>query len=295
MVGTYLCERLLKEGHDVIGVDWRPNKWNEGVNAITINIDLRDKARVLSVLPSGIDIIVHLAANARVHDLVLDPSLARDNFETLFSILEYARESGIKRFMFASSREVYGDTSQNIHFEGGVKIKNCKSPYAASKISGEAMIYSYQQCYRIDFCIFRYSNIYGMYDESNRVVPLFIKNCKIGEDLVIFGKNKILDFTYIVDAIDGTVLLLNKFNTIKNEVYNLATGYGVSLLELAKIIKAEMNSDSRICIGSSRIGEVTKDIADISKIKAVTGYNPKVFIQEGVKKSIKWYQGNIFR
>ncbi len=293
MVGTYLCRQLLREGHEVVGVDWKPNKWNKEVGAVTINIDLRDKARVLSVFPNDIDIIVHLAANTRVHDLVLNPSLARDNFETLFNILEYARESGIKRFMFASSREVYGSTSHNIHFEDETQIKNCESPYAASKISGEAIIYSYQQCYGIDFCIFRYSNIYGMYDKSNRVVPLFIKNCKIGENLIIFGKDKILDFTYITDAVDGTVLLLNKFDTVKNEIYNLATGYGVSLFELAKLIKAEMNSDSRICVRSSRIGEVAKDIADISKIKAVVEYTPKIFIREGIKKSIEWYQDNV--
>jgi UDP-glucose 4-epimerase len=294
MVGTYLCEQLLREGHEVIGIDWKPNEWSRKVDGVTINIDLRDKSCILSVLPSDIDIIVHLAANARVNDLVFNPSLARDNFETLFNMLEYARENGIKRFMFASSREVYGNNSQVIHFEDEFRIKNCESPYAASKISGEAMINSYQQCYGVNFCIFRYSNIYGMYDKSNRVIPLFIGNCRADKDLIIFGKDKILDFIYIADAVRGTVLLLNEFDTVKNEAYNLATGYGVSLLELAKLIKAEMNSGSRICIKSLRTGEIDKGIADISKIKAVVGYTPKILIQEGIKKSIDWYRGNIY-
>jgi len=293
MIGTHLCEQLLKERHEVIGVDWKPNRWNKGVDAITINVDLRDKFRVLSILPKNIDIVIHLAANARVHDLVIDPSLARDNFEILFNTLEYARESGIKRFMFASSREVYGNTGHIIHSEDEVLTKNCESPYTASKIGGEALVHSYQQCYGIDFCIIRYSNVYGMYDESNRIIPLFIRRCKANEDLTVFGKDKLLDFTYITDAVDNTILLLNKFDAVKNEVYNLATGDGTSLLELAKLIKAETNSNSQIHVEPSKTGEVIKYIADISKIKSVIGYVPKVFIQEGVRRSLKWYRNNV--
>lgn len=290
MVGTHLCERLLGEGHDVVGVDWKPNEWNKEVDALTLGVDLRDKAKVLRTLPKDLDVIVHLAANARVHDLVVDPSLARDNFEVLFNVLEYARENGIKRFMFSSSREVYGNTSRTIHSEDEALSKNCESPYTASKIGGEALVHSYQQCYGIDFCIFRYSNVYGMYDRSNRVVPLFIKRCRANEELTVFGGDKLLDFTYITDVVDGTILLLSEFNKVKNEVYNLASGEGTSLLELAELIKSETNSDSQIQVEPSRTGEVVKYIADISKIKAAIEYTPKVPTQEGIKKSLEWYQ-----
>lgn len=292
-VGTHLCGRLLKEGHTVVGVDRNPNKWNKEINEITINVDLRDKSRILSILPKDVDIIIHLAANARVHDLVIEPSLARDNFETLFNTLEYARQNGIARFMFASSREVYGNTDPIIHTEDEAQIENCESPYTASKIGGEALIHSYQQCYKIDFCIFRYSNVYGMYDGSNRIIPLFIRCCSLNEDLKVFGQDKILDFTYITDAVDGTILLLNKFDTIKNEVYNLATGEGTSLVKLAELIRAKMNSKNQIHIQPSRTGEVIKYVADISKIKTMVGYMPRVFIQEGVMRSVEWYQNNV--
>ncbi len=292
-VGTHLCERLLQEGHEVIGVDWKLNKWNKEVDAITINIDLRDKSRVLSMLPKDVDIIIHFAANARVHDLVINPFLARDNFEILFNVLEYARENGIRRFMFASSREVYGNTDHIIHSEDEALTKNCESPYTASKIGGEAIVHSYQQCYGIDFCIFRYSNVYGMYDESNRIIPLFIRYCRANKDLTVFGEDKLLDFTYITDAVDGTILLLNKFDAVKNEVYNLATGEGTSLLGLAEFIKTEINSDNQIHVKSPRTGEVIKYIADISKIKLVIEYAPKVLIREGVKRSLEWYQNNV--
>ena len=289
-VGTHLCERLLKEGHEVIGVDWRPNKWNKEVEALTLDADLRDKAKMLVTLPSDPDVIVHLAANARVHDLVVNPTLARDNLEMLFNILEYARENTIKRFIFASSREVYGNTNRILHSEDEALAKNCESPYTASKMGGEALVHSYQQCYGINFCILRYSNVYGMYDESNRIIPLFIRRCRVNEDLTVFGENKLLDFTYITDAVNGTILLLNKFDAIKNEVYNLSTGNGTSLLELAEFIKAETNSENQIHIEPSRTGEVVKYVANISKIKAVVEYKPEVLIQEGVKRSVDWYQ-----
>ena len=292
-IGTHLCERLLKEGHEVIGVDWKPNKWNREVDALTINVDLRDKDNILKKCPKNSDVIVHLAANARVYDLVLNPSLARDNFETLFNILEHARKNNIKRFMFASSREVYGNTDRITYSEDEALIKDCESTYTASKIGGEALVCAYQQCYGIDFCIFRYSNVYGMYDGSDRIIPLFIKSCMANEDLTVFGEDKLLDFIYITDAVEGTILLLNKFDIIKNEVYNLGTGDGTSLLELAKLVKAETNSDSQIHIESSRTGEIVRYIADVSKIKAVVEYAPKISIQEGVKRSLVWYQDNI--
>ena len=132
-----------------------------------------------------------------------------------------------------------------------------------------------------------------MYDESSRIVPFFIRRCIENEDLTVFGEDKLLDFTYITDAVEGTILLLNKFDSIKNEVYNLATGDGISLLELAKIIKAETNSGNQIHVEPSRTGEVIKYIADISKIKAAIEYTPKIFIQNGIRRTLTWYQNNV--
>ncbi|HEY4526913.1 MAG TPA: SDR family NAD(P)-dependent oxidoreductase, partial [Candidatus Paceibacterota bacterium] len=109
-IGTRLAETLLGEGFDIIGVDREPNTWNDAVNKKTIILDLRDKERVLKELPKDVDVVIHLAANARVFNLVVDPSLARDNFEMVFNVLEFARQNEIKNFMFSSSREVYGNS-----------------------------------------------------------------------------------------------------------------------------------------------------------------------------------------
>lgn len=290
-IGARLCEKLIEKGFDVIGVDWRKNVWNKEVEARTIHLDLRSSAAIKRELASVIDVdaVIHLAANARVWDLVVDPTLARDNFETLFNILEWTREKRIKKFFFASSREVYGNGKTSVHQEKDALIGGCESPYTASKIGGEALVWSYHRCYGIDFIIFRFSNVYGLYDDSDRSVPLFIRLARENKDIVIFGKDKLLDFTYIDDTVDGIFLGIKKFNKAKNNVINIALGRGETVFNLAKLIKNELNSSSKILFKPSRIGEVVKYVADISLAKRLLGYVPTFSLKDGIEKSIVWY------
>lgn len=287
-VGTRLCERLLTQGFEVIGVDLRPNKWNDIVDGFTIIGDLREKF-TLEGLPANIDIIIHLAANARVYDLVVDPPLARDNLEILFNVLEFSRMNSIRRFIFASSRETYGNSNKAVHSEDEANINNCESPYAASKVGGEALVHSYHQCYGQDFLILRFSNIYGMYDDSDRLIPLFIRSTKEKKDLVVYGKEKLLDFTYIDDAIFGIIKGIENFEQVKNEVFNIASGIGTSIIEVAQLITKYMAGKNRTVIRENRTGEVIRFIADISKAKQRLGYEPQTTITDGIQKAIEWY------
>lgn len=293
-IGTRLCEKLLEEGHDVIGADWEPCKWNTDVEALRIDIDLRHKEE-FHKLPTDVDLIIHLAANARVYELVEHPDRAMDNFIDTFNILEHAREHGIKRAMFASSRETYG----NIHLPDGQKYSEdkahfmtCESPYTASKIGGEALFESYKRCYNIETIIFRFSNVYGMYDDSVRVVPLYFRQANAGETLNVFGKDKCLDFTYIDDAVHGVMQAISKWDIAKNDTYNLAYGQGTTILHLAERMKELLHSDSEIEITEARTGEVTHYIADISKAQQKLGYDPKTPFDEGIEKSVDWYRAN---
>lgn len=293
-IGTRLCERLLADGHTVVGADWEPCQWNAAVEALRINIDLRQKEE-FSKLPTDVELIIHLAANARVYELVEHPERAMDNVTDTFNVLEFARVNGIKRMMFASSRETYG----NIALPAGEKYSEdkahfmtCESPYAASKIAGEALCESYKRCYGIDTIIWRFSNVYGMYDNSVRVVPLYFRQAKAGEPMNVFGKDKLLDFTYIDDCVSGIILGIEKWDTAKNDTYNLAYGQGTTILHLAERMKELLNSDSTINIGVARTGEVTHYIADISKAKRVLGYDPQTPFDRGIEKSVEWYSAN---
>ena len=290
MIGTRLCEKLLEKGHGVVGADWNPNTWQPAIDKLTVSVDLRDgeKLAAESAKLKG-DIIVHLAANARVYDLVERPDLARDNILTTFNALEFARKNGIKRFIFASSRESYGNGPNEIYREDMVRIENCESAYSASKLSGEALVQAYRRCYGIEGIIIRFSNVYGMYDDSDRLVPLYLRQAKRAEPLNVFGKDKSLDFTYIDDAIDGVLLLLEKFEQAKNDTFNIAFGKGEKISDIAELVKKLLKSASPIVLKESRTGEVTRYTADIGKIRGKLGFDPKVSIEEGLRKSAEWY------
>ncbi|MFH1443894.1 MAG: SDR family NAD(P)-dependent oxidoreductase [Candidatus Peregrinibacteria bacterium] len=289
-IGTRLCERLLEQGYEVVGADWEPNKWQPAVEKLTVRIDLRDEKQ-LQAKSSQLqaDTIIHLAANARVYELVEHPDRARDNILSTFNTLEWARKNGAKKFVFASSRETYGNSGADRYSEDMVRVENCESPYTASKLAGEALVESYRRCYEMETSIVRFSNVYGMYDDSQRVVPLFIRQTKKNEPLVIFGKEKKLDFTYIDDAVEGLLLILKSFDKANGQAFNFAYGEAHSIVELAELIKKLMKSSSSIELQSSRTGEVTNYTADISKAKRVLGFDPKVPFLEGVQKSVEWY------
>lgn len=288
-IGTALAERLLSDGYDIYGVDSRRNRWSEKVDNLTTTIDLRSSEE-LGELPGEIDTIVHLAAHARVHKLVENPDRARENFDMTFNILEYARKNGIENIVLASSREVYGNNNKYIYDEEDTYIDECESPYTASKIGSEAITKSYQNCYNINSSILRFSNVYGRYDASDRVVPLFISQAMENEDLVVFGDNKVLDFTYIDDCVNGIYKVLSNFEKAKNTTFNIASGTGSSLVELAKLVLELTNGEGKVEVEQNRTGEVSKYVADISKAKSVIGYQPEYPFAEGIRRSAEWYK-----
>lgn len=288
MIGTRLCEALIKRGYKVTGIDKNRNVWNKAVDFLTIKFDLL-RGHFPHTVPK-VDCIIHLAANARVYNLVKDPILARDNFEMTFNTLEFARKNSIKNFIFASSREVYGNSKKAYHNETDAMIDRCESPYTASKIASEALLQSYHQCYGIDFLIFRFSNVYGMYDQSDRVIPLFIESCLKRKDLKIYGKEKTLDFTYIDDTVSGILLGLKNFFSAKNEVYNLASGCGDSIIHVARLIRKFTKSSNKFFILNNRSGEIIKYIANIQKARKNIGFKPVFSIEDGLSLAVEWYK-----
>src|SRR5215471_8403108 len=209
-IGTNLALRLLENGHDVLGVDKHVNTWTDEFQCL-----LQDLSGRYPPHPGGIggvdypevDIVVHLAANAKVHQLVSQPDRALENALMTFNVLEYCRGAGVP-LVFSSTREVYGDVHR---FEGygedTADFALTESPYSASKIAGEAFTYSYARCYGLRYLVFRFSNVYGRYDNDlhrmSRVLPLFMHQMLRGEPVTVYGEDKVLDFTYIDDCIEG--------------------------------------------------------------------------------------------
>lgn len=287
-IGTRLFEKLLEKGYHVTGFDKKPNIWHSHLNKLTITGNLLNKEDI-DKLPADFDLVIHLAANARVYDLVVSPDLALENIVATYNILEFCRNKNIKNFIFSSSRETYGNREKTIAGEKDVDIRLCESPYAASKISDEALIYSYSKCYGLNYIIFRLSNVYGMYDQSNRFMPLIIGKMQKDKNADIFGKDKVLDFTYIDDCIQGIIKGMENFAKAKNNVFNIGSARGDNLVNVAGIIKNKLSSKSKISVKNNRPGEVVKYIADISKAKKLLGYKPEYNIESGLNSTVDWY------
>ena len=243
--------------------------------------------------PPELDVVIHLAAHAKVHELVEQPDRALENVTMTFNILEFCRHNRLP-IIFSSSREVYGDIHRYITEESHADFAFTESPYSASKIAGEAFIYSYAQCYGLRYLVFRFSNVYGRYDNDiermERVIPLFIRKIRSGEPVTIFGEKKILDFTYVDDCVDGICrgidLLVSGRGS--NHIINLATGRGDSLDTMARYVGEALGIQPDIRFAPMRVGEVTHYVANIGKAFALLGYNPATPLQEGIPKAVEW-------
>jgi UDP-glucose 4-epimerase len=299
-IGSNLGLRLLADGHEVFGIDKRQNPWTEAFPTW-----LQDLAGHYPAFRGGIggveypnvDVVVHLAAHAKVHQLVREPHRALENAIMTFNVLEYARALGLP-LVFSSTREVYGDVHRFEEYaEEAADFAYTESPYSASKITSEAFIYSYARCYGLDYLVFRFSNVYGRYDNDlwrmERVLPLFMHQLSRNEGITIYGGDeKVLDFTFIDDCVDGIArgvyALAEK--RVRNETINLAFGQGNTLVRAAELIADELGVEPQIEIAPSLLGEVTHYVADVSKARELLDWEPQTPLADGIPRSVAWFK-----
>lgn len=296
-IGTNLALRLLRDGHTVFGVDKRPNLWTDTFHYVIqdLSAPYRDfEAGIGSVPYPTADVVVHLAANAKVHELVEHPHRALENITITYNVLEYCRHQQVP-IIFSSSREVYGDIHRYLTEETQADFVYTESPYSASKISGEALIYAYARCYELPYLVFRFSNVYGRYDNDiermERVIPLFIDRMQRGEPVTVYGRDKTLDFTYVDDCVEGIVRGMERLvsGQLANQTINLAYGEGNTLVYMAEVIAQLLDVDAEINVEpAKRPGEVTHYIANIGRARQLLGYTPQVSLAEGLRYTVDW-------
>ena len=290
-IGTNVALALLERGDEVTGIDNRPNTWTDRFRMRLL--DLVDATPAdLKTNPKP-DVVLHFAANAKVFELVEHPSRAMDNVKMLFAVLEYCRAESIP-IIFASSREVYGDIRRHVIDESAADFVVAESPYSASKIAGEAFIYSYARCYRLPYLVFRFSNVYGRYDNDverlERVVPLFIDRIAGDEPITVYGKEKMLDFTYVDDCVNGIIAGADALvsGRVRDETINLASGQGGTLCDLVNLISLGLRKEPRVTYAATRVGEVTRYIADLTKARELLDYRPVTPLSGGIPLALKW-------
>jgi UDP-glucose 4-epimerase len=294
LIGTNLALRLLDEGHDVFGVDKDPNPW---VERVPVRIeDLREPDAAQLGAWGRADVVVHMAARAKVHESVQLPSNALENYTITHRVLEYCRQTGTP-IIFGSSREAYGEQTHFPVPEDAVRLEGAASPYAAAKLADEALIRAYARCYGVPFIIFRFSNVYGRYDDlarNGRFVPLLCERIPRGEPVTIYGPEKTYDFTYIDDAIDGVVRgvdrLVNATSAVSGNAINLAYGAGTTLLEAAHLVARAAGVEPKIVIGQKRTGEIGKYVADLTRARTLLGYAPQYPAARGIPLAYQWWR-----
>jgi nucleoside-diphosphate-sugar epimerase len=296
-IGTNLALRLLADGHSVFGVDRRVNTWTDAFPTLLqdLAVPQREFAGGIGGAPyPPCDVVVHLAANAKVYELVEHPHRALENINITFNVLEYCRAQGVP-VIFSSSREVYGDIRRYITEETSADFSFTESPYSASKIAGEALVYAYARCYGLRYLVFRFSNVYGRYDNDiermERVIPLFIRKISAGEPVTVYGREKVLDFTYVDDCVDGIVRGIERLlaGDVADHTINLAYGTGNSLVRMAELIGEALAVTPEIIVQpAKRAGEVSYYVADISLARELLEFAPRVPLEEGISRAVAW-------
>jgi len=262
LIGASLRRRLESEGHEIVmSCDLR-----SGENIL----DLRDK-----VLDERVDMMIHLAAHCKINQAIKNPENSHINdADGTFAVMEFCRKNNIPKVVYFSSSRV---------------LSVEKNPYTAAKLYGEELCKGYRYSYGIDYLIIRPSTVYGpFWDLTRRLVHIFITNALAGKDLEVYGdpETKTLDFTYIDDFIDGTMLAIN--DSEWNEEYNISGG-AYNIRDLAKFIVRETGSNSRVVIKDAEVAQPQQVNLDLSVVKKL-GYRPKIPVEEGIRKCIEWYK-----
>jgi len=297
-IGSHLVDRLLLNGHKVIGIDnMRTGKKenlsealkNDGFHLLTA--DIRD-TNLNSMIGEDIDTIFHLAAISSVTESIENPILVNDvNVNGTVNVLDMARKQNAKRIVFSSSAAVYGDPEE-IPVREDAPLTPL-SPYAASKIAGEMYIQSFSKSYGLDATILRYFNVYGprqAYSEYTGVISIFVNQALVGNSIKIEGDGKqTRSFIHVADVSRATQLA-GELKSGIGATINISGPSLISILQLAQILKENVDGcQSEIIHVEPRIGDVKDSIGNSERAQKLLGFSPEIPLERGLKETAEWY------
>ncbi len=299
-IGSHLCEKLIEDGHIIVGLDNFDPFYDEKVKRDNIKAamasdnyrfvegDIRNVELVSKLAgDEGFDMIVHLAARAGVRPSIEDPTGYNDvNINGTMSLLESARANGIKKFVFASSSSVYGN-NEKVPFSESDNVDFPISPYAATKKAGELICHTYSHLYGIDMTCLRFFTVYGPRQRPDLAIHKFAKLIEEGKEIPVFGDGSMeRDFTYIDDIVQGVVASMERCSGYN--IYNLGESQPVRLDVLIGEIEKALGKKAKINRLPNQPGDVRRTYADIDKSVRELGYRPQTRIEEGLKKFVQW-------
>ena len=287
-IGSNLVDRLIEIGHEVIVIDNEYSDvhnqfyWND--EAQNYKYDIRDYEKTRP-LYDGVDYVFHIAAEARIQPAIQNPIEAVSiNSVGTCTVLQCAREAGVKRVMYSSTSSGYGmNDSPNVE----TQPDDCLNPYSVSKVNGEKLCKMYTSLYGLPTICFRYFNVYGerqpLRGQYAPVIGIFLRQRASGEPLTIVGDgNQRRDFTHVSDVVKANVMaaISNPDSEAFGQVYNVGTGTNHSINQIARMI-----SDNVINL-PPRSGESRITLANNKKINKTFGWNPSIKLEEWIGNNL---------
>ncbi|MHC4600816.1 MAG: NAD-dependent epimerase/dehydratase family protein [Planctomycetota bacterium] len=298
-IGSHIAEAAARKGDEVVVLDdlsagSRENLEGAG-SAVTLQIgDVCDPAAVARAV-RGVDAVFHLAALTSVPESLKDPlRFHQVNVGGTLAALEAARKAGVRRFLFASSCAVYGETGETPAREDAPPSP--LSPYAATKLAGEGYGRAYRTAYGLAVTSLRLFNVFGPRQTADSpyaaVVPTFLSALTSGERPVVYGDGRqTRDLVYVEDAASA-FLTLGGEGEGPSALYNVGTGRAVSVLEILERAAGSVGATGEADFLPARPGEIRNSVADVSRLTAETGFAPAVPFPEGMENTARWARSN---
>lgn len=327
-IGFHLTKRLLNEGYDVIGLDNLNDYYDVelkkdrlkllGIKQINENTlvsstsnnnyqfyktDLENRDSVEQLFDEeNFDVVINLAAQAGVRHSLKNPYTYIDsNVIGFLNILEGCRHNNISHLIYASSSSVYG-ANKKMPFKTSDVVDHPVSLYAASKKSNELMAHTYSYLYDIPTTGLRFFTVYGPWGRPDMALFIFTKAMLEGKPIDVYNYGKMArDFTYVDDIIEGIYRLLSKAPDNHNkqlgkktkapyQLFNIGYGSPVKLMDFIHEIEKNLNIEADKNLMEIQPGDVEKTWADIENLKKLTGFQPQVNVEEGIRRFIDWYK-----
>ncbi|MEK7774161.1 MAG: NAD-dependent epimerase/dehydratase family protein [Deltaproteobacteria bacterium] len=300
-IGATLVRALLERGERVVVFDdfndfYDPLLKRESIAPFLSNpgfklyeIDIRDRAGLTEAIrKEEPDAVCHLAARAGVRPSIEDPLLYEEvNCAGTLNILEAVKQAGLKNFVFASSSSVYGINSK-VPFSEEDPITCPISPYASTKRAGELMCFTYSHLYSIPVTCHRFFTVYGERGRPDMAVARFTRLIWEDKAIQVYGDGTARrDFTYIGDIVDG--LLSSIYRPFKYEIINLGGSNTVDVNRLISVIEGCLGKKARVEYQRPAPGDVPITYADVAKAGRLLGFEPKVGIEDGVARYVRWF------
>ena len=297
-IGSNIAQKQVEIGEDVTVIDDLSTGREKNLEPFLGKIkfikgDLSQEKTAFQVT-AGMDYVLHQAAIPSVPHSVDDPlKTDQANIKATLMLLVAAREQKVKKLVYASSSSIYGDQNPSKPKVESMPV-NPKSPYGLQKYTGERYCQLFYELYGLETICLRYFNVFGPNQDPTSeyaaVIPKFIKAIRHGQQPTIYGDGQTSrDFTYVENNIAANILATTSKKGA-GEVFNIARGQSVTLLELVKKINTITGKNIKAAHAAERKGDIKHSLADISKAEKILGYKPVVSFEEGLKRTIAFYK-----